>query len=73
MIETKREHVEAGDLLIIDHTMIGRLAYRVVQEFMQVVLINIDNDYQYHREFSSLEELEEFIKKDDTFRHVPLN
>jgi hypothetical protein len=69
----KREHVEAGDLLVINHTMIGRLAYRVEQEFMQVILVNIDNGYQYDREFSSLEELDTYVSTNNMFTHVPLN
>lgn len=67
-------HVELGDLLIEDTGILGKLVYRVTNDFLHIKLQNIDNGFEHDKCFRNLGELEEFIKSEsDSITLIPLH
>ncbi|WP_232357392.1 hypothetical protein [Bacillus tropicus] len=57
------EHVALGDLVVVDTGILGKLVYKVTNDFLHIKLENIDNGFEYNEVFKSLGELDEFIRK----------
>ncbi len=57
------EHVALGDLVVVDTGILGKLVYKVTNDFLHIKLENIDNGFEYSEVFKSLGELDEFIRK----------
>ncbi|MGG1071353.1 hypothetical protein COJ01_18050 [Priestia megaterium] len=67
-------HVEIGDLLIEDTGILGKLVYKVTNDFLHIKLQNIDNGFEHDKCFRNLGELEEFIKSEsDSITLIPLH
>lgn len=60
---THSEHVALGDLVVVDTGILGKLVYKVTNDFLHIKLENIDNGFEYNEVFKSLGELDEFIRK----------
>jgi preprotein translocase subunit YajC len=60
---THSEHVEIGDLVVVDTGILGKLVYKVTNDFLHIKLENIDNGFEHDKCFKSLFELEEFIRE----------
>ncbi|AJH02554.1 hypothetical protein AS86_6537 (plasmid) [Bacillus thuringiensis HD1002] len=60
---THSEHVALGDLVVVDTGVLGKLVYKVTNDFLHIKLENIDNGFEYNEVFKSLGELDEFIRK----------
>ncbi|PFB64505.1 hypothetical protein COK00_11955 [Bacillus cereus] len=60
---TLNEHVALGDLVVVDTGILGKLVYKVTNDFLHIKLENIDNGFEYNEVFKSLGELDEFIRK----------
>lgn len=60
---THSEHVEIGDLVVVDTGILGKLVYKVTSDFLHIKLENIDNGFEYNEVFKSLGQLDEFIRK----------
>ncbi|MBG0967694.1 hypothetical protein [Bacillus sp. SRB3LM] len=71
---THSEHVEIGDLVVVDTGILGKLVYKVTSDFLHIKLENIDNGFEYNEVFKSLGQLDEFIRKHSSnIRLVPLH
>ncbi|WP_243510058.1 hypothetical protein [Cytobacillus oceanisediminis] len=71
---TKLSNVELGDLVIINTGILGKLAYRVTNDFLHIKLENIENGFEYNEVFSSLDDLQVFIEKhSNIIKLVPLH
>lgn len=61
-LEKQQTKLEIGDLVIINTGVLGKLAYRITNDFLHIKLTNIDNDFDYEEVFPSLYDLEQYIE-----------
>ncbi|MES9681869.1 hypothetical protein ABWK22_02890 [Gottfriedia acidiceleris] len=71
---THSEHVEVGDLVVVDTGILGKLVYKVTNDFLHIKLENIDNGFEHNKLFKNLCELQDFIgEKTNGAKLVPLH
>ncbi|MEX3713502.1 hypothetical protein ABFV99_13955 [Cytobacillus horneckiae] len=65
---------EIGDLVVVNHGILGKYGYKITNDFLHIKLESIDNGFEYPKVFKNLEELDKHIySNSETLHLVPLH
>lgn len=73
MTPNNNEYVEIGDLVIIDQGILGKVVYKVTNDFLHIRLHDIDRGWDHEKVFKNLEGLQRFIDGSTNVKLVSLH